>query len=59
VDKLLEEWKLVHNSIRQTGTYQPLRTTERFQLERNPEAKQYILNECNRILTELIGQQKQ
>lgn len=58
VDNLLEEWKLVHNSIKHAGTYQPLHTTERFQLEQNQESKQYILNECNRILTELIGQQK-
>ena len=58
VDNLLEEWKLVYNSIRQAGTYQPLRTKERFDLDQNQESKQYILNECNRILTELIGQQK-
>ncbi len=58
-DNLLEEWQLVHNNITQAGTYQPLRTTERHQSEQNQEATQYILNECNRILTELIGQQKQ
>ncbi|HSH52965.1 MAG TPA: DNA repair exonuclease [Bacteroidales bacterium] len=58
-DHLLEEWKSVHNSITQAGTYHPLRTTERFKLEQHQDAKQYILNECKRILTELISQHKQ
>ncbi|MDD4149555.1 MAG: DNA repair exonuclease [Bacteroidales bacterium] len=56
-DNLLKEWKPVRDSIRESGTYQPLRTTERFELEQNKESKQYILKECNRILTELIEQQ--
>ena len=58
VDNLLEEWKLVHNSIKQAGTYQPLRTSERVESEQDQESNHYILNECNRILTELIGQQE-
>ena len=56
-DTLLEEWKLIHGSIKRVGTYQPLRTAEGHQLDQGSE--QYILNECNRLLTELIGQQQQ
>ena len=57
--KLLEKWQLVHNNITQAGTYKPLLTTELFRPEQDQESTQYLLNECNRILTELIGQQKQ
>lgn len=58
-DNLMKEWKSIHNSMRQAGTYQPLRTTERFEFDENKESKQNLLSECNRILTELIGQQDQ
>ena len=57
-DNLIKEWKSIHTSIRQAGTYQPLRTAERLEPEENSESKQYLLTECNRILTELIGQQE-
>ena len=58
-DSLFKEWKSSYNSITNSGVYQPLRVTERFGHEENQDHKQYILNECNRILTELIGQQEQ
>lgn len=58
-DNLLQEWKSTHSSIRQSGTYHALRTTERFEIEENQDSTQYLLKECNRILTELIGQQNQ
>ncbi|MFW5820573.1 MAG: metallophosphoesterase family protein [Bacteroidota bacterium] len=58
-DKLQKEWQRVHNSITQAGTYQSLRTTEKFNPEENQKSTPYILSECNRILAELIGQQKQ
>ncbi len=59
LDNLFEVWKSIHGSISTASTYQPLRTTERFQFEQNPESKEYILKECNRILAELIGQKTQ
>ncbi len=58
-DRLLLEWKTKHASITHSAVYHPLRGIERFEQEVNPDSKQYILNECNRILTELIGQQAQ
>ncbi|MDD2635698.1 MAG: DNA repair exonuclease [Bacteroidales bacterium] len=58
-DNLLQEWKLIRNSISQSATYHALQTTERFEIEENQDSTQYLLKECNRILTELIGQQNQ
>lgn len=57
--RLLQKWGSVHSSITQASTYQPLRTTDRFEPEQQQDKKQYILNECKRILTELISQQEQ
>ncbi len=58
-NRLLEKWTHIQNNIVHAPVYQPLRTTERFNLEEEQESTQYILQECNRILTELIEQQKQ
>ena len=59
LDEILEKWMLKYESINWAGIYQPLRTTEKFRNEPDPESKKYILNECNRLLAELIGQQTQ
>lgn len=59
LDEILKKWKLEFESINRAGTYQPLRTAEKIQDEPDRESKQYILNECNRLLAELIGQQTQ
>lgn len=58
-DQLLAESKLIQIAATQATPYQPLRATERFEIEEQVESKQYLLNECNRILTELIEQQAQ
>ncbi|RYM34964.1 DNA repair exonuclease [Brumimicrobium glaciale] len=58
-EKLLLQWKSIHSNIKQAPVYQPLNTSESFDLEENHNAEKYILNECNRILTELIEQQNQ
>ena len=58
-EKLLLQWKTNHSDIKQAPVYQPLNTSERFELEENQDAEKYIINECNRILTELIEQQNQ
>jgi len=58
-DSLLKEWKPVRDSIQQSGTYLALRTTDRFEIDSDQESQQYILSECNRILTKLIEQQNQ
>jgi DNA repair exonuclease SbcCD nuclease subunit len=58
-EKLLSKWNTIQTNVRQAPVYQPLRQTERFDYEAEQDANQYLLNECNRILTELIEQQKQ
>lgn len=58
-DNLIKQWKSIHTSMTHAGAYQPLRASERFEIEENQESTQYLLNECSRILTELIGQQEQ
>lgn len=57
VNKLLEKWKPIHDAVRQSGTFQALQNREK--MDRDQDLKQYILNESNRILTELMGQQEQ
>lgn len=59
LDEILKKWKLEFESINRAGIYQPLRTAEKIQDKTDRESKQYILNECNRLLAELIGQQTQ
>jgi len=59
LDDMLEKWKLEYESINGARIYQPLHTSENFQDKPDPKAKQYILNECNRLLGELIVQQTQ
>lgn len=57
---LLKAWESKHTSIKQAGVYYPLRTAERFEMEEEETTpKEYVLNECNRMLTTLIGQQNQ
>jgi len=58
-DRLLLQWNSIHANIRKAPVYQPLNTADKFNLERNLNAERYLLNECNRILTELIEQQNQ
>lgn len=58
-DNLIKEWKTIQKSATQIAPYQPLRATERFEIDENQDPKQYLLTECNRILTELIEQQAQ
>jgi len=59
LNSILKEWNLKYKSINQSGTFQPLRATEEMINEPDKQSKQYILNECNRLLAELIGQQTQ
>ena len=55
--KLLLKWKSIHSGMKQAPVYQPLNTSERFDFLANQNAEEYIIGECNRILTELIEQQ--
>ncbi|HLS30295.1 MAG TPA: DNA repair exonuclease [Flavobacteriaceae bacterium] len=57
---MMKEWKSKQLALKQTSVYHPLRTGERFDLEEeDKQMKQYLLNECNRMLTTLIQQQNQ
>lgn len=58
-ENLIKEWKTLQTSATMSGAYQPLGETDRFEIGENLDPKQYLLTECNRILTELIGQQAQ
>ena len=55
--KLLLKWKSIHSGMKQAPVYQPLNTSERFDFLANQNAEEYIIGECNRILTEIIEQQ--
>jgi len=59
LDELFEKWKLNYETINTAGTFQPLRALGKFDDKTDLKAKQYILHECNRLLGELIEQQKQ
>jgi len=58
-DRLLMQWNAIKANMNQAPVYQSLRTSERYDITDNQDAEKYLLNECNRILTELIEQQNQ
>lgn len=57
-NRLLTQWNKIHNNISQASVYQDLRSSERYDIVNNEKSTEYILSECNRILSELIEQQK-
>ena len=58
-DRLFSQWESIQPNGWQSPVYQPLRTTEQFSVEESQSVKDYLLDECNRILTELLEQQNQ
>ncbi len=50
-----EKWTSSFEAMNTSGTYQPVQKHEN--IINSPHPKQYILNECNRLLGELITQQ--
>lgn len=57
-NRLLTQWNKIHNNISQASVYQDLRSSEKYDIVDNEKSTEYILSECNRILSELIEQQK-
>ncbi|PKR81070.1 DNA repair exonuclease [Brumimicrobium salinarum] len=57
-DQLLEKWEQKQEQIRQLPVYQPIQQSERFDIENHENRTSFLMNECNKILTELIEQQK-
>ena len=56
MDKMIADWKVKTGYAYQSGTYTPLLIARRIDQPGDKEAMNFILNECNRLLTELNGQ---
>ena len=57
LEKLLIEWKHKQQLLNTSIVYQPLHVPGKAVDENEPDAKKYILQECNRLLAELMAQQ--
>lgn len=57
LDELLKKWNWKSDEMNNSGTYQPLRAAEKVKQKTSEDAKANILQECNRLLGELISQQ--
>lgn len=56
LDDLILEWKQKMRSVNEAGAYLPLYTRQRQEELTDTNAKAYLLNECNRLLGELLDQ---
>lgn len=54
LEKLIADWKVKAEQAQKAGTYKPL--ADRIAPPTDDQARQYLLNECNRLLAELHGQ---
>lgn len=57
LDELIRQWDQKYAVIKNGITYQPLWATGREENKDSRKAKDYILHECNNLLSELISQQ--
>ena len=57
LDELLKKWNWKSDEMNNSGTYQPLRATEKIKQKTSEDAKASFLQECNRLLGELISHQ--
>jgi DNA repair protein SbcD/Mre11 len=57
LDELLIQWKHKQHAVSTSIVYQPVNTPGRSVDNAEPDAKEYILHECNRLLGELMTQQ--
>jgi hypothetical protein len=55
IEAIQEKWTSTFEAMNTSGTYHPVQKHEN--IINSPHPKQYILNECNRLLGELITQQ--
>ena len=59
IDTLLEQWTEMARSTGSALVYQPLRNSAPSAvIKDDQDAKAYVLNECNRLLSELLAQQE-
>lgn len=58
LQKLTEEWKQKQQRLNKSGTYAPLYSEERLARPEGQLAREYILQECNRLLNTLLNQQE-
>jgi len=56
LDDLIQEWKQKIKTVNEAGTYIPLYTRHMQKDLTDANAKTYLLNECNRLLGELMDQ---
>lgn len=57
LDQLKADWGNIEN-IRSAAVYSPLGRDDKVTIDKEEEAKQHLLRECNRILAELLNQQQ-
>jgi predicted phosphodiesterase len=58
LDELIKEWYMHVNRIDSASAYHPLRMENRLRQKTEKEAREYILEECNRLLGVLLAQQQ-
>ena len=59
LEKLTERWEVQLQRINRSRTYAPLNDKKRLASNSTNEARDYILQECHRMLNHLINQQQQ
>jgi len=58
LDELIKEWYIQVNRIDSASAYHPMRMENRLRQKTAKEAREYILEECNRLLGVLLAQQQ-
>jgi DNA repair protein SbcD/Mre11 len=56
LDGLIQEWKQKMRAVNEAGAYLPLYSRQRQEQLTDANARTYLLNECNRLLGELMDQ---
>lgn len=59
LERLMEKWEMQRQRINRSGTYTPLEDKNRLAEAGEKPARDYILQECHRMLNHLINQQQQ
>jgi uncharacterized protein (DUF1919 family) len=59
LERLMEKWEMQRQRINRSGTYTPLDDKNRLAVAGEKPAREYILQECHRMLNHLINQQQQ
>jgi DNA repair exonuclease SbcCD nuclease subunit len=59
LERLMEKWEMQRQRINRSGTYTPLDDKKRLAEPEQKQAREYILQECHRMLNHLINQQQE